>query len=143
MRLAQSCSENNYMETTFLVFAVITGFVLPGCSQGKKASDSEAFAISDTLMRYITFDTVKNSPVKGKLKLTGKVLPNEANVIDIFPLVGGSVENVFVELGEYVPAGKVLAVLKSGEIADLEQQLNAAQSNLSIAEKNLAVAEDM
>jgi cobalt-zinc-cadmium efflux system membrane fusion protein len=37
----------------------------------------------------------------------------------------------------------VLALIRSGEIADFENQLVTAQSNLAVSRKNLDVAEDM
>ena len=44
-------------------------------------------------------------------------------MIDVYPLVGGNVIKVNVELGDYVKKGQVLATIKSTDIADFEAYL--------------------
>ena len=123
--------------------AAVAALSAAGCSHAGGEPAPEAFAISDTLMKYLTIDTVRTEPVTGELRLSGKIVPDEAKLVDLYPLVGGHVEDVTVEVGDFVEAGKVLAVVRSGEVADLQQQLNAAESNDAIAVKNLAVTKDL
>lgn len=118
---------------------------LSSCSKKENTDDNvkSTFVVSDTMMSRITLDTAKKEVVKSKLLLTGKIFPDENKVIDVFPLVGGNVKDVFVELGDYVHKGDVLAVIKSGEIADYERQLIDAQSDLLVAQKQLSVTQDL
>ena len=77
------------------------------------------------------------------LLLTGTIEANANHTVRVFPLVGGAVAHMGVELGDEVRRGQVLAVLRSGEIADLQNQRLASASDLAVARKNLAVAEEL
>lgn len=117
---------------------------LPSCTKTEEKQDeAKAFMLSDTMMNRITLDTVKTETVKNELTLVGKVVPDENQVIKVFPLVGGNVEDVDVELGDNVRKGQKLATIRSGEVADFERQLIQAQSDLLIAQKNLSSTEDL
>lgn len=117
---------------------------LASCTKTEeKQEESKAFMLSDTMMSRITLDTVKTETVKNELTLVGKVVPDENQIIKVFPLVGGNVEDVNVELGDNVKKGQKLATIRSGEVADFERQLIQAQSDLLIAQKNLSSTEDL
>jgi cobalt-zinc-cadmium efflux system membrane fusion protein len=120
-------------------------FLLQSCTDAKTAENSDPmpFCLTDTLMSQLSLDTVKMKTVQNELKLSGKITFNEDKIAKVYPLVGGNVEDLKVELGDYVQKGQVLAVIRSGEIAEFENQLITAQSNQIIAKKNLDVAEDM
>lgn len=109
------------------------------------AEDTEktTFVLSDTMLNNITIDTAAVQPVQSELRLSGKVTPNGGKVVKVFPLVSGYVQDVKVQLGDYVNKGQVLAVIHSGEIADYEKQLSEARSDQAVAEKNLKVAQDL
>lgn len=114
------------------------------CSNKKEIQEeAKAFMLSDTMMSRIALDTVKTETVRNELTLVGKVVPDENQVIKIFPLVGGNVENVNVELGDNVKKGQELATIRSGEVADLERGMIQAQSDLLIVQKNLSSTEDL
>ncbi len=119
-------------------------FALASCEGAKKEeTPATGFTISDTMMKRIKIDTVKNTLVLNEIRLSGKVVADEEKVLKIFPLAGGTVMEVNVELGDYVEQGKVLAIIKSTEVADYDRQLSDAQANLQIAQKNADVAADM
>lgn len=111
--------------------------------QASQQEESKAFMLSDSMMRQIVLDTVRTETVRNELTLVGKVVPDENRVIRVFPLVGGNVEDVKVELGDHVRKGQELATIRSGEVADLERQMIEAQSDLLIAQKNLSSTEDL
>ena len=133
--------RRNILRDTILFLLLVFLF---GCHQ--KENNSEAavpFRLSDSLVSMIHLDTVKTTGILGDLNLTGKVAFNEDKVIKIFPPVAGVATEVKVELGDFVEKGKVLAVIRSSDIASYEQQRIAAEANLQIAKKNLDAAEDM
>lgn len=103
----------------------------------------EIFCIPKQLQPIMSVDTVTQELVMHELLLTGKIGFDEERVIKVFPLAGGIVQRVDVQLGDYVEKGKILAVLSSSDIANLERDFSAAESNLSIADKNLSAAEEM
>lgn len=125
-------------------FFVINALWLAGaCRQKVAQEDAKAFRLSDTMMQRIRLDSVVTQPVRSELTLVGKIVADENRVIKVFPLVGGNVEDVKVELGDYVRKGQTLASIRSGEVADLERQTIQARSDLLLAEKNLHVAQDL
>jgi cobalt-zinc-cadmium efflux system membrane fusion protein len=78
-----------------------------------------------------------------ELVLSGDIVADANHTARVFPLVGGRVERVDVELGDEVRKGQVLAVLHSGEIASLQNQSTAGTADLAVARKDLAVAEEL
>lgn len=129
------------MKIPTILFAVF--LLMASCGKQSGESSNPRFAVSDTMMKRIELSEVKSIEVMNQLKLIGKVTPDENKVIAIYPLVGGNVVEVKVELGDYVQKGEVLATIRSGEAADFERQLIDAQSDVLMAEKNLKVAQDL
>jgi membrane fusion protein, heavy metal efflux system len=136
-----------------LVSRSLTALLLPLAAAGLLSSctdtdatpatpEAEPFSLSDTMMKDIRLDTVRAEPVRNELTLSGQIAGNGDKTVQVFPLVGGVVEQLNVELGDHVQKGQVLAVIRSGEIADLQNQSATAGTDLDIARKNLAVAED-
>jgi cobalt-zinc-cadmium efflux system membrane fusion protein len=78
-----------------------------------------------------------------ELVLTGEIAPDGNRTARVFPRVGGQVLRVGADLGDEVRAGQVLAVLKSSEIADLQNQRTAGTADLAVAQKNLAVTQEL
>ena len=112
-----------------------------GCKKKTGDPADPKFAISDTFMRYITFDTVKKQQVIDKLKLTGKVTFDENEVVRIYPFVGGKIQSLDVDLGDFVKQGQTLAIIRSFETADYASQLIQAESNAEVARKSADAAQ--
>ncbi|MBD2702064.1 efflux RND transporter periplasmic adaptor subunit [Spirosoma sp. BT702] len=130
------------MKTTlFLLISNVA--LLISCGPKPEPEQEKAFMLSDTMMHRISIDSVTTQPVRSELTLVGKVMADENRVIKVFPLVGGNVEDVKVELGDYVRKGQTIASIRSGEVADIERQGIQARSDLLLAEKNLRVAQDL
>ena len=126
-----------------LFIAIFLYTAVVGCQPKSETEEATAFMLSDTMLQRINLSPAVMEPVRSELTLVGRVVADENRVIKVFPLVGGNVEDVKVELGDYVRKGQTLAVLRSGEVADLERQSLQAQSDLLLAEKNLLVAQDL
>jgi cobalt-zinc-cadmium efflux system membrane fusion protein len=125
-------------------FSLLATIVWSGCKHSQ-AEDSEkaTFVLSDTMLKNIRIDTAQMQPVMNDVRLSGKVTPNGGKVLKVYPLVSGYVEDIKVQLGDYVQKGQVLAVIHSAEIADYEKQLAQARSDRNVADKNLKVAQDL
>jgi|GEM_PF-9307 len=139
MRILSHSAMKNYL-------ALLTGLWLVTACEKKDVvhvEEKTTFVLSDTMLARIKVDVVSNEPVKSQLKLIGKITPDDNKLVEVFPLVGGNVVDVNVELGDYVEKGKVLAVIRSGEVADYERQMIDAQSDLLVAQKNMRAAEDL
>ena len=134
---------------TFLPIVAVITLVgiggLTGCSSSAKPEEQaiEQLTQETNLLATAKIDTAKVETVNNELNLTGKVTFNQDKVVKVFPLVGGHIETVKAELGDYVQKGQTLAIIRSGDLADLEQQAIAAKGQLAVAEKNLQVTDDM
>ena len=129
---------------TYLIILCIFITTIFSCKD--KAIDPPAdnkFCLSDTMQQKIKVEEVKLQTVKNSIALSGKIEANEDKWVKVYPVVGGVVEEMKVQLGDYVTKGQILAVIHSSEIADYQSQLSYAQSTVKIAEKSLNSAKEM
>jgi len=138
------------MQKHFIPGRLILSILLTGsiCAQScetkeKKPEADKGYVIPDTVMQSLRIDTVAISPLVNAITLTGKVGANEDNVVPVYSLVTGIVQDVKVVLGDYVSAGQVLAVVRSQEMAQYSSDLLNAETNQRIAQKNLEKTIDM
>ncbi len=124
-----------------LSFAFLLSCTGPDTSQDN--ANKNQFCLPDSLLKNITFDTLKAESVNSELALAGKITYNEDNVAKIFPLVSGQVAEVKVSLGDFVEKGKVLAVIRSSDMANFYNEFRSSQSELAIAKKSLEVTAAM
>lgn len=128
--------------TGLLGLLLVGGLV--GChSQASAPEGTAETGQPANLLAGAKLDTARLATVTNELNLTGKITVNQDKVVKVFPLVGGHIESVRADLGAYVQAGQVLAVIRSGEVADVEQQAVAARGQLAVAQKNFQVTDDM
>jgi cobalt-zinc-cadmium efflux system membrane fusion protein len=133
--------KNYFIKAVVLLQAIL---LIASCRHPEATQEQkETFVLSDTMMKRIDLYKVSEKPIRLQLKLAGKIMADENKLVEIFPLVGGNVAEVNAELGDYIQKGKVLAIIKSGEVADFERELIDAQSDLLVAQKNLRVAQDL
>jgi membrane fusion protein, heavy metal efflux system len=125
-----------------LIPAVIVSFA--GCHENANVKENKtAFCLTELMQKKVTVETVKPQTVKNVIALSGKIEANEDKWVKVYPVVGGIVEEMKVQLGDYVKKGQELAVIRSSEIADFQSQLSYAQSNVKITEKNLSSVKEM
>jgi len=133
------------MRNLVYVFILLSGIFLLGCKSHNNNgnADSKAFVLSDTMLRTTTFAKVIQEPLKNELEFYGKITADNNKLIEIYPVVGGSVTKVYVELGDFVKKGQLLATIRSTEVAGFEKELNDAQSDLIVCKNNLKTAQEM
>ncbi len=102
-----------------------------------------SFCLSDTMQTKVQIASVQQETVKNEITLSGKIEANEDKWVKVFPVVDGVVENMKVQLGDYVHKGQTLALIKSSNIADYQSQVSFSKSNVSTAQQNLISAEEM
>lgn len=95
------------------------------------------------MLQQMDFAKATTQPVQSSLKLFGKITADNNRQAQVFPLVGGTVTKVAVELGDYVRQGQVLSVIRSGEVAGFDRERMDAISDVALAEKNLQVAREL
>lgn len=113
-----------------------------GQTEAPQETTRELF-LTDSLQNVISVDTVHIHEVADELTLNGRVTFNQEQVARVFPIFGGTVTEVSAEIGDHVRKGDILAVIRSGEVADYEKQKKEAEQQLIIARRNLQSVQDM
>jgi membrane fusion protein, multidrug efflux system len=114
---------------TLLVVALLAGFI-PRWQQ-RQQSAADTIALADPTVAVVS--PVKNP--KAGLDLPAEVKPwQEAS---IYSRVNGYLKNWSVDIGAHVEAGQLLAEI---DVPDLQQQMDQAQSQLTLAQRNLEQA---
>ncbi len=131
------------MNRYFMIICLTAIVLVQACKPRPVAVAEQHFALTDTMLAHTDFAKAGLQQVTGSLKLYGKITADNSRQAQVFPVVGGSITSVTAELGDYVKQGQILAVIRSGEIAEYERQRQDAVNDVAIAEKNLQVAEDM
>ena len=88
-------------------------------------------------------EEVQLKPLLNELNFYGKITADNNKMIEIFPIVGGNVTKVYVELGDYVTKGQVLATIRSTEVAGFEKELEDAKNDVLVAKNNVKVAQEL
>jgi len=68
---------------------------------------------------------------------------NQDKQVNIFSLVSGNIEDIKVQLGDYVTKGQVLAIVKSSEMAGYDNNLIVAETNEKLMKRQLDVAKEL
>ncbi|MEO6425352.1 MAG: efflux RND transporter periplasmic adaptor subunit [Bacteroidia bacterium] len=131
------------MRVLNFIIPISFAFIIHGCKSKPEAEVKVKFALTDTMMHRCQFLVVKKEQVKNQLKLFGKITADNNRLAQVYPIMGGSVLKINVELGDYVKQGQVLATVRSGDVAQLKKEKLDALSDLALAEKNVQVAKDL
>ncbi|MDR0791875.1 MAG: efflux RND transporter periplasmic adaptor subunit [Chitinophagaceae bacterium] len=135
--------EIKTISTLIFIAGSIAMFMSCNSKEEKQTEERKSYVIPDSLAKTLNIDTVNKCPLIDAITLTGSVDFNEDHVVNIFPMVSGNIQNVNVQLGDYVTAGQTLAVVKSVEMAGFSNDLVNAETNLRIAEKELEKTKDL
>ena len=85
-------------------------------SCGKQAAVQEKAAdglmLTDSLQQVISIDTVRETALNNELLLNGRVTFDAGQVAHVYPIFGGTIAQVNVEIGDYIRKGDVLAVIR-------------------------------
>ena len=129
----------------YLIILFSFGMILMSCktNETKNPNEREKYIIPDSLLKKINIETVQKCPLVNAITLTGSVDFDQDHQVNIFPLVSGNVQDVKVQLGDYVTAGQVLAIVKSSEMAGYSNSLIVAETNVTATKKQLDAAKDL
>lgn len=115
-----------------------------GCTNSKiKEPKESAFYLTDKMFNTTKFDRASYSQLKNELSLFGKIVADNNKMVEIFPVVGGNVTKVYVELGDYVKKGQLLATIKSTEVASFDKELQDAKNDVIVSKNKLKVAKEL
>jgi cobalt-zinc-cadmium efflux system membrane fusion protein len=132
------------MKHTLFIGIAIVSLSLASCKKEVENPETNtSFVLSNDMLKTTTTANAEMQPLKNELTFYGKITADNNKMIDVYPLVGGNVMKVNVELGDYVKKGQVLATIKSTDVADFEKQSIDAKSDLLVAKNNLKVAQEL
>lgn len=128
-----------------LIIPIFSVFLLWSCSKQvqPKTPEPKGFELSNTMLESISTAKVEYKTIEDFYSFYGKISADKNSYIDVFPLVGGNVLSVNVELGDYVRKGQVLATIRSTELAEVQKEVSDAKTDLVVAQNNLRVAKEM
>ena len=133
---------NYKMKTLVSILLGVTVITSCGKNNGD-ATKNQKFVLSAAQKKSIDIEVAKMMPLEGELRLTGKVIPDENNLVNIYPMVGGKVTMVDVEIGELVDTRKTLVIINSGEAREFEKEYLVAKDEYELAKKNYEIQLDL
>lgn len=131
------------MKFKTLVIIVMGLLITQSCKDETAKVAEPTFKLTETLAKEKELAEVTLKTVESELLLTGKISFNEDKVARVFPLAGGFVRDLYVELGDHVKKGQVMAIIRSPEIAGFTKEGVEAEAQVMVAEKNAQVAEEL
>jgi cobalt-zinc-cadmium efflux system membrane fusion protein len=120
---------------------LLSALVLSACSSPLSEAAEEMVPVQPVSHQQKAPTADLTAPAE--LVLSAEIAADADRTARVFPRVGGEVLRLGVDLGDEVRRGQVLAVLKSSEIADFQNQHTAAKADLAVATKNLAVTKEL
>lgn len=130
--------SNRYIFILSLVFAGLS-------SCDTKPEQSPEKTSQTRLARPVEVETMttKLENVTQSIRLNGQIEYNPNQVVHYASLVNGIITKTFFSLGDKVRKGQVLAELRSSELSDLNAQAATLESQLTVANRKLSIAESM
>lgn len=128
-----------------LFFVLLLIGLFQGC-KGKVKVDEDVdqpFSLTDTMFNAIEMAPAELEVLHNELRFYGKITADNNKLVEVYPVVGGNVINVFAELGDYVEKGKLLATIRSTEVAGFEKDLQDAENDVIVAANKLKVAQEL
>ena len=126
-----------------LIVYLIVLCITVACKKAEVEQQSGPYRLTETVAREKQLAVVTEETVEAELMLTGKITFDEDKVARVFPLAGGFVRDLNVELGDYVKKGQTMAIIRSPEIAGFTKEGIEAEAQLRVAEKNAQVASEL
>lgn len=127
-----------------LIIFITIFFFLFACKQDiQNESIAQTFALSDKMLASTKTAIAQWQPLQNELNFYGKITADNNKMIEVFPIVGGNVTKVYVELGDYVHKGDLLATIRSTEVAGFEKELEDAQNDVIVAKNNVKIAQEL
>ncbi len=126
-----------------ILLTLTIAVTLVSCKEAAAPEIKETFVLSDKMLETTKTETASLQPLKTEDSFYGKITADNNKTIEVYPVVGGNVSKVYVELGDYVKKGQLLATIRSTEVADFEKQLDDAKSDALVAKNNLRSVQEM
>jgi cobalt-zinc-cadmium efflux system membrane fusion protein len=132
------------MKNSALIKLFILVITISSCQTNTDVKQiKEGYVMSNKMLATSSFTEVANEQLKNELSFFGKITADNKKLIEVYPVVGGNVTKVFVELGDYVKKGQLLATIRSTEVAGYEKDLEDAKNDVIVKKNNYKVAQEL
>jgi cobalt-zinc-cadmium efflux system membrane fusion protein len=136
------CAKYKISIICFSLF--FAGMTFQGCHSSAENQEKDArFEVTDSLLRSLITDTVKEASAITQITLTGNIAPDENKMVKIFPLVSGVAQDITVQLGDVVHKGQTLATLKSAEMAGYTRDYISSEADIKNTRRALESTQDL
>ncbi len=128
----------------FRLIVIVTAFAfIFACSGSKAETDNRAQQSEDAdAVVPITVDKVVSREVPAYIQTTGSLVAEESS--NIAPKVAGKVNNIYVNVGDFVSRGSLIAKLDDNDarlrVAEAEANVKQAQAGVRQAEARLGLS---
>jgi len=132
-------------QARLLILLISVTTIIFSCNHNNEngSADRTAYTIPDSLMKKLIIDTVTNCPLVNAITLTGSVDFDQDHQLSIYPPVSGIVQDIKIQVGDFVQQGQTLALVKSSEMAGYSNNLLIAETNEKSTKKLLDAAKDL
>ncbi|MFC4740464.1 efflux RND transporter periplasmic adaptor subunit [Flavobacterium ponti] len=130
----------NYKIGSFFKIFLLSSFLLILNSCGEKKTEEEheeeksetEVALTKTQFETVGIEmgSIEMKNLNTIIKANGYTTVPPQNRADVSTLIGGVVKDIFVLEGTYVAKGKTLATLQNLEVAEMQEDYNAAVANI-------------
>lgn len=127
------------MKYVILCIGALCSLLFISCSDEKQEEKNTRVVFTTEQLQGIEYSASEIRQVMGEITLNGKVVPDENNLVNVYPMIGGKVTDVNFEIGDLVDLKKPLIILNSGEAREFEKELLAAQDEFELAQKNYEI----
>ncbi len=132
------------MKNSTLIKLFILVVTISSCQTNPEVKQiKEGYVMSNKMLSTSSFTEVVSDQLKNELSFFGKITADNKKLIEVYPVVGGNVTKVFVELGDYVKKGQLLATIRSTEVAGYEKDLEDAKNDVIVKKNNYKVAQEL
>lgn len=130
------------MKLIYLASIVLAVLVF-SCSKKEENTETTTNKLTAEQLKDLTFSSVEYRPLQSEITLNGKVIPDENNLVNVYPMIGGKIISVDFEIGDLVDTKKSLVVINSGEAREFEKELISAEDEYELAKKNLQIQQEL
>ena len=134
--------SSRFQKIALASFYLIT-CMLSSCKSHVEEAKATPFIMSDKMYETSAFHEANEKKLTNELKFFGKITADNKKLMEIFPVVGGNVIKVYVELGDYVKKGQLLASIRSSEVAGFEKSLEDSKNDVIVKKNNYRVAQEL
>jgi len=127
------------MKCILISVGIVCSLLLVSCASEKQEEKVNTVVFTEEQLKGIEYSESEVRPVMGEITLNGKVVADENNLVNVYPMIGGKVTDVNFEIGDLVDLNKPLIILNSGEAREFEKELLQAQDEYELAKKNYEI----